>query len=416
MISTSGMNPVAESPIPETPLMGGPDERRERHQILGSTDQPSSLSGYRPLTPLRILVATPRYAPEIGGVQRCVQEVARRVAAAGCHVTVLTTDSNGSLPPEEEAAGVSIRRVQAWPRGRDYRFAPDIMRIIDRGKWDLLHVQSYHTLVAPLAMLAARRRKLPYVLTFHSGGHSSFVRNALRDKQLAVLRPLLARADVLVAVAKFEIEQFAGKLRLPAERFVLIPNGGDLPRLSAPTTRRVTGTTIASVGRLERYKGHHRILAALPYIADRRPDVRLWIAGSGNYEPALRRLATRLKVADRVTIETVPPGAPELMAERLMETALVVLLSDYETHPIAVLEAAALGRPLLLADSPGLRELAELGLGRVIPLDSNPAAVAAAALEELDRPIRPRAFSLPTWDDCAAAYLKLYGDVVARSA
>jgi glycosyltransferase involved in cell wall biosynthesis len=198
----------------------------------------------------------------------------------------------------------------------------------------------------------------------------------------------------------------------------LIPNGGDLTRRpSTPPTPPVAPnatTTIASVGRLERYKGHHRIIAALPHIVRRRPDVRLWIAGSGSYERSLRELAARLGVADLVTIEAVPSGDPAALTTRLEQAALVVLLSEFETHPMAVLEAATLGRPLLLADSPGLRELADDGLGRAIALRSDPRAVAAAVLEELERPVEPAQLSLPTWDECADKHLELYESVLAR--
>jgi len=362
----------------------------------------------------RILMATPRYAPYVGGVQRHVQELARRVAAAGCEVTVLTTDVSGNLPREERLEDVSVMRVRAWPRNRDYYFAPEVARVVAHGDWDVLHVQSYHTFVAPLAMLAAVRRNLPFVVTFHGGGHSSKLRSALRGAQLTALRPLLRRADRFVAIARFEIDLFGGRLGVPAERFVFIPNGSDLRRTPLPTVGHDGGTLIASVGRLERYKGHHRILAALPHIVEHRPDVRLWIAGSGSYERALRDLAARLGVDDRVTIEEVPSDDADAMLARLSGASLVVLLSEYETHPIAVLEAASLGRPLLMADSSGLRELREQGIGRTIPLWSEPVEVARAVLEELERPQRPAIPSLPTWDDCARAHLELYEDVIRR--
>ena len=81
--------------------------------------------------------------------------------------------------------------------------------------WDLVHVQCFHTFVAPLAMArSAAARGVPYVLTFHAGGHSSRLRNALRRPQLEALRPLLARAAALVAIADFEIERYSRMLRI----------------------------------------------------------------------------------------------------------------------------------------------------------------------------------------------------------
>ena len=231
---------------------------------------------------LRMLMVTPRYWPFMGGVENHVYEVSRRLVRLGVDVTVLTTDPSGQLPSDELLGGIRVRRVRAWPAQRDYYFAPDIARLIQNGAWDLVHVQSYHTLVAPFAMLAARRARVPYVVTFHGGGHSSRLRTALRGAQRAVLRPLLSHAQRLIALAQFEIDFWSKQLGLPTDRFVCIPNGADLPQLTRSTRQASADRTlIASVGRLERYKGHQRILAALPYILEECPkrpsvDCRSW--------------------------------------------------------------------------------------------------------------------------------------------
>lgn len=367
-----------------------------------------------PAEPLRVLMVTPRYFPEMGGVENHVYQVASRLARAGVQVTVLTTDREGKLPPCELVNEVHIRRVRAWPARRDYYFAPGIYRYIQQFKWDLIHIQSYHTLVAPLAMLAARQAKIPYVLTFHGGGHSSSLRNAARGSQLALLRPLLARAERLVTLARFEKKFFKKKLHLPEERFVMIPNGTDLPGPVQVFPPKSEETLIASIGRLERYKGHQRIIAAMPVILNERSEARLWIMGNGPYEPALRRLAKELGVEDHVEFRAVPPDQRGRMAEEVSRVNLVVLLSEYETHPIAILEALALGRPALVADTSGLSELCEQGLARAVPLESTPAQVAAAALDQLRNPLIPSKINLPSWDDCAEGLFNLYCEISAR--
>jgi glycosyltransferase involved in cell wall biosynthesis len=382
--------------------------------MLGSIGQvPTFLSERRATRLLRVLQVTPRYFPYTGGVESHVYQVSRRLARMGVEVTVLTTDPSGQLPAREQAEAVQIRRVRAWPAQRDYYFAPAIYPIIRQGDWDIVHVQSYHTLVPPLAMLAARQAHLPYVLTFHGGGHSSSFRNAARGAQRALLRPLLARAACLVAIAEFEVKLLAKELKLPEARFRLIPNGADLPAVSPRLAEGAPRSTIiASVGRLERYKGHQRILTALPHILKQVPEARLWIAGTGPYEMDLRRLAARLGVADRVDIRAIPPTDRGAMAEELSKVGLVVLLSEYETQPIAILEALALGRPALVADTSGLAELAQRGLARAIPLSSSAEQVAVAAVEQLCRPPALKPLALPTWDDCANGLLALYEAVL----
>lgn len=358
---------------------------------------------------------TPLYFPSCGGVENHVSEVSQRLAAAGVDVTILTTDRDGVLPVLERVGGVTIRRVRAWPKRRDYYFAPAIAGEIVRGRWDLVHVQSYHTFVAPLAMFSALRAGAPYVVTFHAGGHSSRVREVMRRPQLSALRPLLVRAERLVALAPFEVEEYGSRLGLAPSRFAVIPNGADLPD-AVPTKATREGLVIASVGRLERYKGHHRILAALPYIAARRPDARLWIAGIGPYERELRRLAGQLGVRDRVDFEAIPPQDRARMAAKLAQAAIVVLLSERETQPMAALEALGLGRRLLVADAPGLSDLADQGLARAIPLANTPAEVADAVLEEVARAEAPPTARLPSWDDCAMTLLDLYREISREAA
>jgi glycosyltransferase involved in cell wall biosynthesis len=365
---------------------------------------------------VRVLYVTPRFFPDSGGVELHVAEVARRLANGGDSVTVLTTDRTGKLPPAETLDGVEIRRVRAYPSGRDYYFAPGLLRAVERGRWDVVHVQSFHTAVAPVAMIAALRARLPYVVTFHGGGHSSRLRSGLRRVQLAALRPLLARAASLVVVAEFESAHYAERLRLPRDRFVLIPNGADLPAVDAPPRTPGAPLLIASIGRLERYKGHQHVIAALPAILRRRPDARLWIAGSGPYESELRRLAANLGIADLVEIRAIAPHDREAMARELARVDVAVLASEFETQPLAAIEAAASGCRVVVADSPGLRELAERGLARIAKPLGDPETLARVVLEESERPADPVPFRLPTWDDCAARLRALYGHVVALDA
>lgn len=360
----------------------------------------------------QVLMVTARSFPDMGGIETHVYEVARRLVEAGVRVTVLTTDRTGQHPAAEEAEGVSIRRVRAFPAHRDYYFAPGLAGVIAEERWDLVHCQGIHTLVPLLAMAAARRARVPYIVTSHTGGHSSRLRNAARRAQWTALRPLLARANRIVVVSRFEATYFARILHLPSERFVVIRNGAHMPPL--PDTAPVASTApyIVSLGRLERYKGHHRVIAAMPALLASHPDLHLHVVGSGPYERHLRTFARARGVSDCVTIKAVPPNDRSAMASLLSGASLVTLLSDYEAHPVAVMEALALRRPVLVADTSGLRELADDGLVTAIPLQSAPATVAAAIRDQLANPHVPAAFELPTWDDCAEALLNVYHDVL----
>ncbi len=351
------------------------------------------------------------YSPEPGGVTTCASEVTCRLVERGVAVDVLTVDPTGDLPPQEMLNGAPVRRVRSWPSGADYRFAPALAGHIRRSDCDVVHIQCYQTLVAPLAMLAAARARIPYVLTFHGGGHSVSWRNAIRRQQLLVMRPLLARAARLIATADWEVDHYSKLLGLPTEHFVVVPNGGDLPPVPEPRAP-ATGTLIVSIGRLERYKGHHRVLAALPSVIREVPDARLWVAGEGPHEAELVALAQELGVSGRVEIR--PERDRKQYAARLATASLAALLSDFETQPIGALEAITLGVPTLVADNSGLAELAEKGLARAVSLQDSDVMHAAAMVEMIrDPPPRPEVV-MPSWDDCVDSLLDLYGAVSVR--
>ena len=367
------------------------------------------------MTAHKVLLVTPRYFPLMGGVETHVYEVARRMAARGIDTTVLTTDPGNTLPPLETRDGVTIRRVRAYPANLDLYVAPAIYNVVAEGDWDVVHCQGFHTFVPPIAMLAAQRAGIPYLLSFHSGGHSSGLRHSIRGLQSAAMRPLLSGADALVAVSQFEADLFAQRLHLPPERFVVVPNGSHLPKVVDLPPVDADSPLILSVGRLERYKGHHRVIQALPGVLAQMPNARLRILGGGPYEAELRKLTAELGLTDKVEIGAMPPENRQGMASIVAQAALVVLLSDYEAHPISVMEALAMKRSVLVTDTSGLGELARRGLVRAIPLDSSSEVVANAIVDQLHHPMVAPDVELPTWDQCVDSLVRLYGDVARPS-
>jgi len=354
----------------------------------------------------RIAMVVPRYTPFIGGTERHVAELSIRLAARGHRVEVLTTDPNRELATVERMDGVLVRRFRTTPRGGDHFFAPRLAKSLSRRRFDLVHVQGVHSALAPLAMIAATARGLPYIVTFHTGGHPSRLRRRLRGVQWRALAPLLKRAAGLVAVSRFEQAMFADALGVPTDRIRLIPNGADMPAHSEGVEE--TPDLIVSVGRLEWYKGHHRAIDALPHLLQRRPDARLAIIGSGPIQEELRARAADLGVGDRVSIRSFAPDDRTAMADQLGSAALVVLLSEYEAHPIAIAEALGLGRRVLVADTSGLSDFIADGVAQGVPLDLPPDRLALALDAALGANLPTEIRSLPTWHGTVEALEALY--------
>jgi glycosyltransferase involved in cell wall biosynthesis len=368
----------------------------------------------RPSRRLRIVMTTARYLPSVGGTEIHTSNVARRLVERGHEVTVVAADGDRAVT-REDLDGVAVLRVPGWPRGRDYHVAPAIRHLIAGGDWDVVHCQGYHTAVAPLAMRAAESAGLPLVLTFHSGGTSSLIRRAWRPLQHQFLRPMVSRADRLVAVSEFEAAHLAREFRLPRDRFTTIPSASALPASSAQRTAP-PGTLVCSIGRLERYKGHHRAIAALPYLRESTPDARLLIVGTGPYEARLRQLARHHAVSDYIEFTSVPAGDRGALSDLLALASLVVLLSEYESQGIAAHEALAVGVPVLVSDTTALGELASTAGVTTIAPDVRPAVLAAAMLRALDTTPAEAPPTVGLWDDVVDTVEALYRSLLAERA
>lgn len=361
---------------------------------------------------LRVGMVAARALPFMGGIETHVHEVARRLADSGVDVTVLTTDTTGELARSETVSGYKILRWPAYPRSRDYYFSPGLIRHLlrARGRYDVIHMQGVHTLVPPGALSAARVTRTPSVLTFHTGGNSSELRESMRPLQFKVLAPLLRSADALVAVCEFERRKFADILGVTADSIRLIRNGSE-PLPVDPSAPGIDGDPLlVSVGRLEEYKGHHRVLQAMPLILREAPHATLALIGSGPYEARLREMADELGVADHVVMRSYGPQERGALGKVVSGADVMCLLSDYEAHPVAVMEGVGTGTRALVADTSGLTELGEEGLATLIPLGASSEEIATAVLK-LARMPRTAAPKLPTWDDCARHLQDLYLEV-----
>jgi glycosyltransferase involved in cell wall biosynthesis len=375
---------------------------------------PSPTTGERTI---RVLQVAPRFFPEIGGIETHINEVTTRLAAQpDIRVTVAVTDRSRTLPTCEMWGDVPILRRRAWPKDRDFYFSPGLARIISGGRWDIVHVQGIHTLVPVLAMHAAARANIPYVVTFHTGGSSLLSRRMMRSTQWRALAPLLRKSSQMIAVSRFEQRLFARSTGVSADRIKVIRNGAGLPVAHSDFVP-VPGR-IVSCGRLERYKGHHRVMKLLPHVQRQLPEAHLHILGSGPYEARLRALASRLGVSKSVTIREISPSNRYEMATSLAQASVVVALSDYEAHPVSVMEALALARPVVGYEVAGMSDLVEDGLVTGVSPRTSVAQLAQTIVAAIRSPTWPLSepAPLPTWEGTADQLAEVYRSIASSRA
>lgn len=183
---------------------------------------------------------------------------------------------------------------------------------------------------------------------------------------------------------------------VPRERVAVIPNGMDAGALtSAPEHRAQARDELAvdddfvwlAVGRLTPQKDYPNMLDALRTLADKRPGVRLLIAGSGTLRPELEQRCADLGIDDRVAFLGERRDVPRLLAA----ADGLVMSSESEGMPNAVMEGLAAGVPVVATAVGGVPELVVPGTTGVLVPPADPNELAEGMLQLMDTPANERA-------------------------
>jgi glycosyltransferase involved in cell wall biosynthesis len=261
-----------------------------------------------------------------------------------------------------------------------------LARCLRRSRADVLH--TYLVSANIYGTLAGRLGRVPAVIT--SRRDTGFSRNwRLRLFEEWLVNPLV---DRVVAVSPAVADSARGERGLHADRIVTIENGVDVAaqepeRGLREEARRSWGLTaedaaIGVVGHHSPIKGHADFLyaAALIVAADRR--ARFFLIGDGPLRPSLEALAGKLGIADRVVFTGARQDVPRLLA--MLD--VVVLPSHAEGMSNALLEAMAMGRPVVATAVGGNPDVVRDHVTGLLVPPRDPQALAAGVAEMLADP------------------------------
>lgn len=340
---------------------------------------------------MRILQVCPYDLTRPGGVQAHVRQLGRALQQMGEQVVVVGPGPHGTVREPDRPAEIRLggsRSLAINGAIAPLAWSPVVLARL-RGaiaalRPDVVHV---HEPIAPLVGPAAVTTGLPTVATVHAFRPST-LGLALGGR---IVRPVVSRAEDLIAVSAAARACHAGAMGLPHARFTVIPNGVDVAYFAGGAPNAERGASVVFVGRLEPRKGAMVLADALPALLERHPEATVTFVGDGPQAPDLRR-----------TLSTWPPdrarcagqlGEAEL-AEVLRSAAVVVAPALHgESFGIVLLEAMAAGAAVVASDLPGYRSVVvphDNGL-LVPPGDSGALASAIAAL--LDDPDRRTALT-----------------------
>lgn len=355
---------------------------------------------------------TGSFLPQLGGMELHVRALARELVERGWAARVVAPRVPGA-PEREVMEGIEVRRA-AWPELLTGRALPPA---------DVYHVHGSRKVFSALGLLRASLRGRPVVFTPHcfypAWSWTGRVKRWAFDPVLG--RPQLRCSHVILALTERD-RQDAVRLGARPERIRICPNAVDLERLDAVSPdpawprRWGLGPFVLFTGRLDRVKRVDFLIDAAPALRERGLSL-LVIGEDAGEERSLRARAAARGVQDVVRFAGRVPYADLVQAYHHCRAC--VLPSRYEGLPTSVLEAMALGRPVVAAATGGTPYVIEDGrTGFLFPYGDT-----AAFLAALDRALgadgalglRARAAVRERygWERVAAEVLAVYRDLVS---
>jgi phosphatidylinositol alpha-1,6-mannosyltransferase len=239
-----------------------------------------------------------------------------------------------------------------------------------------------HLFMAPLAALIAWTKGAKLIVQTH--GIEAWPRPS-KLQRLAV-----ERADLVLSVSRYTRAAVLGWAAIAPERALVVPNTvREMFTTGDGAARRAAlgldgKKVLLTVGRLvvgERYKGHDRVMAAIPQLVGQGHDICYLIVGDGDDRSRLEALAAEIGVGDRVRF--LGAVDPQTLLQTYRAADLFVMPSTGEGFGVSFLEAMASGTPALGLDVAGARDA--LGDGELGTLVFE-GDLTATIVRVLDRP------------------------------
>ena len=314
-------------------------------------------------------------APGIGGADKRVVEIGRRLPGLGVGCALLTTDTGrrvlaeAGLECEAQVLGRPgwwplARGRSVWARGLEYLYVTLAAAWLARRapRADTFHASSDMFFDVIPGLAAARRRGARFTAMIHHlnplswspspTGLAASLFNWL-GQWVGHLLIAACAANILVYASEEgqRVRRRLRRLGVPEGRIVPVHNGVDTQRIASakPAAQGYDG---CYVGSLRPQKGLEELLEIWRRVADARPDARLGVVGAGAeaYEASLRAKSEQSGLARNV--EFLGAQTPDEVAGILRASRVFVFPSHWEGWGIAVCEAMAAGLPVVAYDLP----------------------------------------------------------------
>ena len=335
----------------------------------------------------RLTVLFPINVLTVGGAEQQLLELVKLLDKRRFEPIVLALASGGPLEPEFKAVP-DVELISLNRKGKfDFSYLFNLISIIRKRKVDI--IQPFLTPANLFGLLAGFICRTPVKIMTRRPGVEP--KGASFGYHLYFkLETCLARfVDIVVPNSEAGRIFMTGKGVRP-ERIRVIPNGLNLARLMndrmpLEEARRKVGLpldakVIGTVGRLAPKNAHTYLIQAAALVKEKIPDVRFALVGDGPLRASLENLAKELGVSDSVIFF----GEQRNIGTYFSAFDVAVLTSRIEGCSNCLIEAMAMGKPVVATAVDGNREIVEHGQNGLLVPFGHPEAVAEAVLTLID--------------------------------
>lgn len=324
---------------------------------------------------MKILQFGKFYPPDLGGIEKVMQDLCDGLRQRGIICDVLCSNSSNRYQEDTTAYGATIYRTASFGKIASTSISPQMIVKLREliNNYDIIHIHLPDPM-ATLALFFSNHKNKKIIIHWHSDIiNQRFLLNFFLPLQSWILN----RADNIIATSEKYIVE-SPYLQKCKEKCVCIPIGIDFPTLIPPPTKQ--SNIILSVGRLVPLKGFEYLIKSTLHLPK---HFQIHIIGDGkpNYKQQLQTLINSLRLQDRVFL--FGAKTQEELKTIYQQANCFVLSSLQESYGIVLLEAMSSGLPLVCtklspSGSDWINQNKETGY--VIP-PKNPQAIAQAILE-----------------------------------
>ncbi len=339
---------------------------------------------------MKILQIIPYFYPALaygGNVISCY-ETCKQLAKKH-DVTVFTTNimnaNNKIKKKEDNINNIKIKyfnNLSAWLSWNHRIFiSPELRGAIKNNikNYDIVHLNTYRGLETIFAWKCAKKYKIPYV----TSPRGSILR-IMKKQKLKYLYDILWGYNILkdskkiIAQSLVEAKQ-CETMNVKKGKIEIIPNGIDLSEFKKLPKRKNfrkkysidnDEKIILFLGRINKIKGLDILVKAFANLEKEVNNIRLVIIGPDDgYLNDLKNQINLLNISDKILLTGSLFGKEKL--EAYVDADIYVLPSIYENFPNSVLEACAIGLPIVMTNACGLTNVINNKAGYAVPYDDS---------------------------------------------